>query len=472
MPYLGTRIHYLRIEAENGDTDALLRYNTIRLQPPTDEQLESLDHGEDRYRYKFQPGPRQKDAVIRCILRTIKELNKGSIGLANMSFRVYPTNESPHFWLADSRLGNCWSKLYTFVDHLNEFPVTVWVAALPSAHGLTSDNLFLKPDNDWWSLKKWLLSQQTRPEELIGLKGYKAQKKWWKFTGKPFPLMKLPAEVRLIIFEHALGHKLYPLATRKPDTASEVRLGVGFHGRFDYCCQAARYQWLSTGGLEPIGFTSCAPNIALLQVCKQVHQEALQAAWENSLKCFFTPSQLESVVNAPIKPKYNWLNKIVLVFPTPKYFELFGCDPKTLRFDPNRSLGSIISSNSSLNSLKLVFRSPAEDFRSDDSSKYWCQRIAIDWIMTLAWPFINAISKVTIGGAIKRETKRKWDSNLAQLKDNKHFSVSENKTKAANFLSVATLTECSCRDRCIWEVRSEYARFDFDGDTFDYEDDL
>jgi hypothetical protein len=42
-----------------------------------------------------------------------------------------------------------------------------------------------------------------------------------------------------------------------------------------------------------------------------------------------------------------------------------------------------------------------------------CQRIMVDWIMTFAWPFIESLSKVTIGGALKRDTKTKWDALLA-----------------------------------------------------------
>ena len=34
--------------------------------------------------------------------------------------------------------------------------------------------------------------------------------------------------------------------------------------------------------------------------------------------------------------------------------------------------------------------------------------------MTFLWPFIIRISKVVLGGAIKRASKRKWDDMLAQ----------------------------------------------------------
>jgi hypothetical protein len=37
----------------------------------------------------------------------------------------------------------------------------------------------------------------------------------------------------------------------------------------------------------------------------------------------------------------------------------------------------------------------------------------VDWVMTFAWPFIMHLRKVIINGAVKKDSKTKWDQILA-----------------------------------------------------------
>jgi hypothetical protein len=67
------------------------------IQPPLGDKLFTLDHGKDRYKYKFKLAPRKIDPVIRYIMYAIKEMNDGNIRIANMNFRVVPTTNAPPF---------------------------------------------------------------------------------------------------------------------------------------------------------------------------------------------------------------------------------------------------------------------------------------------------------------------------------------------------------------------------------------
>ncbi|KAG9189067.1 hypothetical protein G6011_05935 [Alternaria panax] len=221
MPYLDTRIRNLLREAreDKEEGEAINRYNTVRLCPPPDDKLMALDWGQEKYKYRFQPPPRQNDPIIREILRLIRSLNVESIEVANMRFRVSPTDKSSAFWLALPDYTTYCSKLYTFMDDHNEFSLTSWVSFHPGLPGPSADNLYLKIGTKWGLLKDWLLSSYKSTHilsdgrGLIGEKGVKAQRKWWKLNGKHFRLFDLPAEVRMMIFEFALGPRIYPLGT-------------------------------------------------------------------------------------------------------------------------------------------------------------------------------------------------------------------------------------------------------------------
>jgi hypothetical protein len=104
MPYLETRIRHLLREAraDKGKGEAINRFNTTRCSPPPSDKLQSLDHGsdKDKYTYEFKPPPYQNDPVTRYIRQVITDLNADHISVANMNFRVSPTDKSLPFWFA------------------------------------------------------------------------------------------------------------------------------------------------------------------------------------------------------------------------------------------------------------------------------------------------------------------------------------------------------------------------------------
>jgi hypothetical protein len=94
-----------------------------------------------------------------------------------------------------------------------------------------------------------------------------------------------------------------------------------------------------------------------------------------------------------------------------------------LRLDPAHSSGSLLQTIPQLAQLQMWFRDPKEregyrespwvDGARHDELYTCCQRVMVDWVMTFAWPFVKTLPKVTIGGAVKHDSKVKWDALLA-----------------------------------------------------------
>jgi hypothetical protein len=240
--------------------------------------------------------------------------------------------------------------------------------------------------------------------------------------------MDLPAELREEIYERALGPRLYPLSTvlNRNDPQSLARAAVhwgrGFYNTRDRRQPQEPSFLYGPSQSETADKSDCEPNLALLRTSKLIHHEARSAGWEKTRKCFVAPNHLQSVLNAAITPQFNWLNKIILDFTMDGWFKFFGVDIwPNFHIDSSRSLGYLLSTMPGLDYLQMWFRSPDDGHNTSPwcgssviiPPYICCQRVMVDWIMTFAWPFIKSLSKVTIGGAVKKDSKVKWDGLLA-----------------------------------------------------------
>ena len=424
VPYLETRI--LALErmaiADSGKGASINRFNSVRYCPPPFDKLRSLNYGPNKYTYDFEPAPRQNDAVMWYITLLIRDMEANHIGVADMHLRVEPTVKSPPFWLVLPDYTTYCSKLYTFMDRFNEFPLTAWVTFSPGMPGPTEDNLHLKIGTEWILLKDWLLSSQTPAEDLVGERGYRAQRICWKLNGKHFRFADLPTEMRMKVFEFALGPRIYPLTILKD---ADVRLGLGFRNWHDSSQIDQRHPSRLYGREHTVtGCSAYEPNLALLSINRQTYSEALQAGWEGTRKCFFHPVQLRSVLEAGSRPNFNWLNHLILDFTMTHWFGFFGVRFRdNINMNNGVSLGPILPTLDGLSTLQLWFRSPDDGVsyypygmrRVDKSmaSFVCCQRTMVDWIMTFAWPFVKDLPKVRLGGILKKDTKDKWNELLA-----------------------------------------------------------
>lgn len=250
--------------------------------------------------------------------------------------------------------------------------------------------------------------------------------------------MKLTPELRNIIYEHALGPRLYPVSTtrnyassnrlsRLYSPSSSVHWGFGFPNVQDWKGDNARRRCPGphTDGLyaTTADYSIHEPNLNLLRVSKLINEEAVKVGWESTRKSFYSAHQLVSVLNAGYTPQFNWLNKVILDFTMVDWFRFLGVST-TLSFsiNPTRLFGPLLNGSrfTQLSNLQIWFRSPYDGYKylpwSSDfmpQGHTCCQRTMVDWIMTFAWPFIFRIHKVIVGGAVKRGSKRMWDDMLA-----------------------------------------------------------
>ncbi|KAF1911213.1 hypothetical protein BDU57DRAFT_543574 [Ampelomyces quisqualis] len=497
MPYLRTRIKYLRSAAKRKGGELENRYLTVAIQPPPDDKLDEVDHGDNKYMYKFRPLPPQSDPVLHLMKTITRELNRNNMAFAAAHVRIHASTPAPPFWPIDPARPYYDAKLYTFImneylesfeaRYYREFPITAAVCVHTTIGCLDKDAVYIKIGNDWQHFRKWLLSK-CHPKQALGVC---AQRMWWKLNGKKFRLLDLPAELRVMIFERVLGPRVYPLSTipgyndrdSNAHQNATVCWGLGF-----YTADARRRQripgWLWGGHPHTIAGPSVSqPNLAILQLNKQIHAEALRAGWEGSCKCFFSPRQFQSVIEArhPM-PNYDWLSKVVLDFTMEGWFEFFGI--KTFEYfhlDLSESHGAMLRGIPMVKSLELLFRSPDDGWHFGPWSPGWgasgpytcCQRVMVDWIMTVAWPYVKHLPKVMVGGAVKRDSETKWNNLLAlALKDKDAvFDHARNEWAIFNTPPTHLPPPCSCRTPCTVEHASRTGLVYRHTDTFDHEDD-
>jgi len=109
------------------------------------------------------------------------------------------------------------------------------------------------------------------------------------------------------------------------------------------------------------------------------------------------------------------------------WFEFFGVQLwPNLHIDTTQSRGNLLATLPDLVHLQIWFCRPEDGWIASPWGSplmagplVCCERTMVDWIMTFAWPFVKDIRKVTLGGAIKKDSKVKWDDLLALSKTTK-----------------------------------------------------
>lgn len=322
-------------ERARSATDNLPRKFTLRIQPLHPDNLRP------RYvDYEFEPAPRQNDPVIRTIIRTIRQLQNDPVHgflVSNNGVRVVPTTRAPPIWPPRSTLdaGESDIKFYTFLQDGKEFPATVPVSVSPRTGPLVPENLFVRTMGKWTPLKDWLL--ELADDDMIRRRSSgRAAQIWWKRNGIIAPLMKLPVELRLQIFEYVIAPQgeIYPISLIRYDDYNDngskenraqahVIMGICYNSRnFDLTMWGGRCY---TALCYPVEARTpvCPPNTALLLVSKQIHQEAMQAGWEGVKCCFLDHQIFTAVSDSKIGTalNFNILGRIELSFANKGWFK-------------------------------------------------------------------------------------------------------------------------------------------------------
>jgi hypothetical protein len=178
---------------------------------------------------------------------------------------------------------------------------------------------------------------------------------------------------------------------------------------------------------------SAPPNIDILCVSKQLCGEGLQAAWEGAKRCFIDPSIFTGVLVSRIgvMAKYNVLGRIELSFINRGWFDFLGITrgsgkptytseyvrvKQTFFRKESASLGHYLAHLNPKTKLTIRFRDPYDGTWGDPwlEGSYGttaCQRVMINWILTLAVLDIVHMH-ISLTGCICKPQRGSWPSIL------------------------------------------------------------
>ncbi|KAF2116184.1 hypothetical protein BDV96DRAFT_598935 [Lophiotrema nucula] len=407
---------------------------------------------------------------------------------------------------------------------------------------LTSDLLLVQWINK--PLEQFLGHLSARSWLLTGDCGILSQRKWWMKNSKIFRFLDLPRELRLMVYEFAFC-PLYPLvdgikASALPNgPPPRVTLGAGYRhsllGQLKniYTHRVekddSRFSPFGLIGITPEARANTdPPNVNLLCTNKVIHKEASAMIQHSTRKCFFEPTTFEYVcyTNLFYDNLYHtpqFLRRIELNFSHWYYYHFFKApeekprylQPGDLEEQPwseighptNRifnvwGLGDVrhLKRLQNLEDLQLRFRSPYDGYkrnvgsvtcmkffilRRDGGIHTGCQKIVVDQILTLAFPHLVHIKKVSFCGYIKTSTKQKWDHIFKIAKQGgeeglqiKHQQKDERATLLSIFdTSLPSFSSwlpplCSCPRSCMVRYKQRDSRKNhfIDYDDFDYDD--
>jgi hypothetical protein len=241
---------------------------------------------------------------------------------------------------------------------------------------------------------------------------------WQKYIGSSTCFLNLPRDLRDKIYTHALGGEIYPKRSDYDPAAPQnarLILGNGYSRHSS--------PWSSVPELRNFTFE---PNLALLPTNSQINDEMKYAGWVLMRARFYDVYTFYGAVNAQTSPAipYNPFSKFELNFTNFHYFRFFCVELRPHyphRVIESGSGGHTLQGIENLKDLHLHFR-PLDDgwegspWGARNPAPYeCCQRTVVDWILTFAYPFLIDKWKtekltVTLTGAIKTDTKAKWEA--------------------------------------------------------------
>jgi hypothetical protein len=262
----------------------------------------------------------------------------------------------------------------------------------------------------------------------------------WQSNDKHFHFLDLPVELRSQIYEYAFGSEIDPLSTvsyqqlvnSSGDHNARLTFDMGYNKDMigsGYISSPVSHLFSGQRTLEvrpPVD----KPDLALLRVCQATHEEMLHVGWAVMRKRLFDPRAFVTATEAHLGPamRFSCLKTIELCMTKKDLFDFFGVemDPQ-FKVDESLCCGRYLQGLTGVTDLQLRFRYLNEGYsntpwgevphkiglrRYNDHRYVCCQRTLIDWIYTLAYPFVHGIETVTITGKVKTDSKQKWNANF------------------------------------------------------------
>ncbi|KAK4508182.1 hypothetical protein PRZ48_001920 [Zasmidium cellare] len=251
---------------------------------------------------------------------------------------------------------------------------TIWVKSMGVWITLEDFLSRLPPPVNIWAEHRESLSLDKKTEL------WRDQWTWWQKNGMKFRLLDLPSELRENVLACAVVCRIRPYLKHR---------------------NRGRKWTLEHAPAEALN----QPNVMLLRANKQIYSEAHHVLFRDSVWWIEHYLILADRILFK-KATRNYITRLDLNFGNKGFFILFGIIVKDFNIEYMPSDAARLLRGMKLKELTLTIREPST-MSSPFGHYEWqkpCQKIAADWILEGAWPWVKR-HPVTVQGGVKTSQK-------------------------------------------------------------------